>query len=376
MDFLRGRKCGHASGWQAGVRRQKSQMRCNPADAGKLHGADMMAWINWIPDWVSICTTIALMSFFATVLLQMVAKAFSLQSLNMWVRAEYAQVAVSFLIIFFAEAMILSGNDVAKNLVSGMASATGNIPLSKEITYDANMGNPIRIGQAYLRTLTRCEADIYSAIFIYNYPSEFFSKIGLDALGVETIGGGYALGGFVSLFHYINNNLVYLALFNYVQYFILQFSQYTMLQVFLPIGLILRAFPVTRGAGGLVTAFALGFAFVFPICYMLIVAMMPNAHAVCDQVNLKILPEAKEAHSDPCLNNEGAQMAQYYQLKSESGRLNGIISYLQQTMNIFFLQSMFYPLVALIITFTFIRQTSSLMGADLAEIGRGLMKII
>ncbi len=338
----------------------------------------MMPWINWLPDWVAITTTIAFMSFLIVVLLQMVAKAFSLQSLNMWVRAEYAQVAVSFLIIFFALAMVTTGNEAAGEITAIVAAESGNIPLTNEILSDpANpMHNPIRIGQAYLGTLIQCEADIYSSVFIYNYFTEFFSKIGIDVIGVETIGGGWALGGFVSLFHYLCNNLVYLALFNYVQYYILQLSQYTMLSVFLPIGLIMRAFPVTRGAGGLVTAFSLGFAFVFPISYVLIIAMMPNAGAVCSQVSLKVLPEAQQAHSDPCLNNQGAQVEKIYQLKAEKGRMNGIITFIQQTINIFFLQSIFYPLVALIITFTFIRQTSSLMGADLAEIGRGLMKII
>jgi hypothetical protein len=194
-------------------------------------------------------------------------------------------------------------------------------------------------------------------------------------MGVEAIGGGWALGGLVSFFHYLNNNLVYLALFNYVQYYILQFSQFTMLQIFLPIGLILRSFPVTRGAGGLVTAFALGFAFVFPISYVLIVAMMPNTHALCSQVNV-MKEEAVNAHQDPCLNNEGAILEKYYQLKAEKGKLGGISAFLSESINIFFLQSMFYPLVALVITFTFIRQTSSLLGADLAEIGRGLLKII
>ena len=342
-----------------------------------------MGWIAaWLPDWVAISTSIALISFFIAVLLQMVAKAFSLQGVNMWVRAEYAQVAVSFLIIFFAAAMVAaatgtSGGDpgVVGEITANLASASGNIPLNRAIADPANLGNPTRIGQAYLRTLTQCEADIYATVFIYNYFTEFFSKVSLDAVGVEAIGGGWALGGFVSLFHYLDNNLVYLALFNYVQYFILQFSQYTMLQVFLPFGLILRAFPVTRGAGGLVTAFALGFAFVFPISYVLIVAMMPNAGAVCSQITV-MRDDALSTHSDPCLNNQGEQMQKYFQLKAEKGKVNGVISFVQETINIFFLQSMFYPLVALIITFTFIRQTGSLMGADLAEIGRGLIKII
>ena len=329
--------------------------------------------VSWFPDWAVICTTIALCSFFITVLLQMAAKALSIQNLNMWVRAEYAQVAVSFLLIFFALTMVTAGYEVSKNITAALSSASGNIPLNEAIT-NQNLRNPINIGQAYLRTLITCEQNIYSLVFIYNYPSEFFSKIGLDALGVETIGGGYALGGMVSMFHYLNNNLVFLALFNYVQFYILQFSQFTMLQVFLPIGLILRAFPVTRGAGGLITAFALGFAFVFPICYVLIIAMMPNTGAACSQVTL--MNNAASAADAPCLNNPGAQMKEYYKLKSEKGRMGSITSFLGDTVNIFFLQSMFYPLVALIITFTFIRQSGSLMGADLAEIGRGLMKII
>jgi hypothetical protein len=343
------------------------------------HEADMMAWFN---GWAAISITIALMAFFLTVFLQMVAKAFNLQSLNMWVRAEYAQVAVSFLIIFFAVLMVSMATGtpngdpgVVGEIVSVVSATSGNIPLNIAIQDHSTLGNPTRIGQAYLRQLLKCESDIYYTVFIYNFFTEFFSKISLDAMGVEAMGGGFALGGIVSLFHYLNNNLVYLALFNYVQFYILQFSQFTMLQIFLPIGLVLRSFPVTRGAGGLVTAFALGFAFVFPISYVLIVAMMPNAGAICSQVSV-LKAEAAATHSDPCLNNEGAQMEKYYQLKAGKGRLGGISSFLSESLNIFFLQSMFYPLVALIITFTFIRQTSSLLGADLAEIGRGLIKII
>ena len=331
-----------------------------------------MAW-TIIPDWAVISTTVALMSFFIVVLLQMTAKAFSLQSLNMWVRAEYAQVAVSFLIIFFALSMLYAGGLVVGDITSEIASASGNIPLKDAASQ--HLRDPVRIGQAYLDKIISCESEMYHVIFTLNFFTEFFSTMKLNSLGVEDIGGGFALTGAVSLHHFMANNLIYLALFNFVQFYLLQFSQYTMLQIFLPIGLILRAFPVTRGAGGLVTAFALGFAFVFPICYVLIVAMMPNAGAICSQVSLAN-NEVQAAHSDPCLNSKGAQMEKYYQLKSESGREHGIITFLEESLNIFFLQSLIYPFVALIITFTFIRQTSSLMGADLAEIGRGLLKII
>jgi hypothetical protein len=43
---------------------------------------------------------------------------------------------------------------------------------------------------------------------------------------------------------------------------------------------------------------------------------------------------------------------------------------------LFYMQAVFYPMVAIIITFTFIRQTGAMFGADLNEIGRGLVKMI
>ena len=186
----------------------------------------------------------------------------------------------------------------------------------------------------------------------------------------------------MSLNHYINNNLVYLVLFHYVQYSLLQFAAYTMLPVFLPIGLALRAFPVTRGAGGLVTAIALGFAFVFPISYVLIVAMMPGVQGACTQLNL--VPQnpnyqtltGGQDKGNPCLTNEGAQIENHFRVEKSQNWLSQQLDYYSQLLGLLFMQALFYPLAALIITFTFIRQTGSLFGADLAEIGRGLIKII
>ena len=79
---------------------------------------------------------------------------------------------------------------------------------------------------------------------------------------------------------------------------------------------------------------------------------------------------------NPCLTNEGAQLENYYRLKAVEGESWLSLSYWQHMLGVFFMQALFYPLAALIITFSFIRQTGSLLGADLAEIGRGLIKII
>ncbi len=324
-------------------------------------------------SWEVIATLVALMTLFIVVLMQMISRGFGLQNLGMWVKAEYLQVGVSFLIIFFALAMQTAGNRVASEVTVSVTAASGNIQLNEATV--GNLGNPLKIAKAYLETVVSCERHIYFVTYTKNFFTEFFSNMKIDILGSEAIGGNFVFSGPVSLYHYINNNIIYLVLFHYIQYNVLQFAQYTMLPIFLPIGLILRAFPVTRGAGGLVVAFALGFAFVFPISYVLIVAMMPNVSAFCGQIS--VMAQSPEINDyEACLGNRGEQMEQYYKLKSHAGDDASFIGWIQSSIGMFFLQAIFYPLVALIVTFTFIRQTGSLFGSDLAEIGRGLIKII
>jgi len=319
--------------------------------------------------WVGISVLIATISLFITIFLHMVAQAFSLQNLTMWVKSEYAQVAVSFLIIFFAVGMQSAGGAVVNQVAAEIAAASGNLMLI------SNMPTPYDMGEAYIMKVVDCERKIYSIAYWLNVLTEPMSKISTEFLGAEGISGG-ALVGFVSFYHYIMNNLTYIILFNYVQYSMLLISKYAMLYPILPIGLVLRAFAPTRGAGGLVIAFALGFAFIFPFSYVLIVAAMPNtAYTMCNQVAVinNSLPLDGE---QPCYNSRAGIREQEFKLKSHTQEIHGIVDYLQTVMGVLLLEAIVYPLVCLIITFSFIRQTGSLFGADLAEIGRGLIKII
>lgn len=321
-------------------------------------------------EWIMIATAVALASLTLTILLDMAARAFGLQQLSLWVKSEYAQVAVSFLIIAFAAAMASAGTSMLKEVTAEVASAAGNNALTQ---IAAESADPFAIAKSYiLDPLIACQKNAYFVIMGLNMFFEPVSTLSFEILSVEALGGGFAFGGFTSLFHYLDNGIVYLAIFNYVQYYLLTFCQYTMLPVFLPIGLVLRAFPVTRGAGGLITAFALGFAFVYPMTYVLIIALMSNIDAPCAQVTAL----APKITADPCFNNRGAVQEIVFELGGKTGETNKFSDSAIGLLSIMYMQAFFYPLIALIVTFTFIRQTGSLFGADLAEIGRGIIKII
>ncbi|MCX8175191.1 MAG: hypothetical protein N3E51_03230 [Candidatus Micrarchaeota archaeon] len=320
--------------------------------------------------WEAICATIGLISLFITVLVQMAAKAFSLQQLELWAKAEYAQVAVTFLIIAFAVGMVSAGNWVMGEVTGKLALASGNVELKKAA--EGHLRDPFKIAKAYIvNGPIRCEDRIYNIVFRINFFVELASSISFDAFGVEGTGGSFALAGPVSLAHYINKAIVYLGIFHYVQYYLLHFSQYTMVQIFLPIGLILRSFAPTRGAGGFVCAFALAFGFVFPITYVLIVAMMPNSSHACTSISAY-----EEGEKSPCATSYGSAMRVYYEVKMNEEKHAGILEQIKNTITVLYMQALLYPLFALIITFTAMRQGSSLLGADLAEVGRGLLKII
>lgn len=326
-------------------------------------------------DWAVLATAVALISFFITVLVHMASKAMSLQNAEMWAKSEYAQAAVSFLIIFFAIAMQTAGASAVSQVTAAVASASGNLPLTASL--QNSLGDPNTIAKAYIQTVIACEVNIYRLVYIPNLYIEMSSKFSIAGLGSEALGAGFALTGWVSLFHYIMNNIVYLVLYHYMQHNVIVFSQYTMLPVFLPIGLVLRAFAPTRGAGGFITAFALGFAFVFPMSYVLIVALMPSYDTYCGQVTAAADPDSPLfGNANPCFNSVGGSMAGYYRLKSIEHTLPNLMDKIGAALHLLFLQAVFYPLASLIVTFSFIRQTGNLFGADLAEIGRGLIKII
>ena len=321
-------------------------------------------------DWEFYAGLIALCSFLMVVLLDMAARAFSLQSLSMWVKAEYAQVAVSFLILLFAIAMVTAGNDVMTSVTRSMASSLGNAPLT-DIAADYS-GNPFKIAKEYIsQVLVGCESRLYYTIYSLNVMIAPLGTAGLEIAGFEVVSGRWVLSGPISTFAYVNNTIVQLSVFHYAMYYLLTFSQYTMVQIFLPIGLLLRAFPLTRGAGGLLTAIALSFAFVLPLTYLLILAVMPSNDSICQ--SLKINTADAET---PCYNNRGEIVSKIYEMRGRQGDINKQAEDAVSYVSIMYLQALFYPLVCLIFVFTFIRQTSSLFGADLAEIGRGLVKIM
>jgi hypothetical protein len=360
----------------------------------------MMAAFAIFPSWEAFVIMIAMLSFFVTTLLYMLSKAFDIQNLMMWAKGEYLQVGVTFLIAFFAigfQHAFLSSLMIATSdmwmISMGPYITNPDILACADPTPPPNavdICNPIFIGKAYIAEVITCQKRVFWTIATINLYHEFAKSISTDIIGVEPLSGGY-LGGPVTFWQLIGGNMVYSIMFNFIQYRFLSLIDVTMLSIFLPIGLLFRAFPLTRGVGGFITAFALGFAFVFPFSYLLMMASLPHVTAWCANAGQEVManlapwedtsrPPSSTNPSDPnqapSFSNPSDVAVMRYKYQSSENDISLFLDRVTTLIPVLLLQALIFPLVALTVTLTFVRQTGALFGADLAEVGRGLIKLI
>ncbi len=334
-------------------------------------------------DYKNILFLVVMAGFFINTLLYMFAKAFSFQSMKQWCKSEYMQLLVTLLLL----ALLVGFVETVWNSAGRITAMTLENAAGVNVAPNAQL-SPFEMTKAYLGNLAECEKHYYAYLYRINFWVEKAANFGQDVTGAEPLGMWY-LSGWVGLMHYINGMLVYGLMLQYVQYFALDYIYITMLQLWLPLGLVLRAFPYTRGIGGFMIAFSLGFFFVFPLSYMIIISL-PGTNFSCggDFVAQVKAENDKFAQKPICpdytIGDSEAARAEVKRNveRSTFGRDSKFFGWLHFVDRIrdravyILLQSFFYPIIALTVTFTFIRQAGSLFGADLAEIGRGLIKLI
>ncbi|MBI4399960.1 hypothetical protein HY570_04385 [Candidatus Micrarchaeota archaeon] len=320
------------------------------------------AWQDW--------QVIAVISVFITFLLisiaYMLSGLFSLPDMRRWAKAEFIQSLASILIIGFLIIMIelLISKGTAVALV-----VSGESPLIQAAALDEKLkGNPFAIANVYIDTVLACSKQYYRWLMFISF-AEIAQTGSIQAAGFE-FAPGWPLGGLVSSVQMASNNLVFAMIANYFQRNILLFIQDVMLTVFLPAGIILRIFPFTRGAGAVMMAVAIGLYVVYPLSYGLLLLFSGNQTTTCSLDEPPPEMPRITASSPKGL----AESVYYAELKRPEHE--NVMSRIISNTSLFIVQAFLYPIVAIIIAFTFIRALAEFLGADVAELGRGLIKLI
>ncbi|MDO8339676.1 MAG: hypothetical protein Q7T16_03390 [Candidatus Burarchaeum sp.] len=327
---------------------------------------------RWIGEaWVGIAMSAVLASFFMVAIAWMLASAFNHQGLKKWVRGEIYHVLANFLLVIGLVAMVGIVLTNVTEITANMATATGGFEYAG--SGGATIDNPFVLAEIFLDENIQCQRMIYLDAYMadsFIEPIEHFS-IGIG--GMDAVSAGNALTPITSALYLMAHNTSFLLLANYLQRHLLIFIFQTMFTLFLPVGIILRTLPVTRGLGGFMIALAIGLYIVYPISYSAMLLTSRQMSVTSTACTLSInAADAAGIHS--------SDLTSFMQHRSLAERLlptiHDKIALYSSLYPFMVFRSFLFPLVAITLVFTFVRATAGFFGADIAEVGRGLIKLI
>ncbi|MFH1285632.1 MAG: hypothetical protein ABIH99_03540 [Candidatus Micrarchaeota archaeon] len=228
------------------------------------------SWQGWLP---MIFASIVI-GYLIVAISYMIASFMRSSEFEAWAKNEMSEVTLSALyvaniLMFVGFANILLGSEMIGGAfhVSVPASCAGQ--------------NYLCIANYYLDTLGTDLIRIFGTNLEVMFPLSMVSSISLDfcviviPTGVVNIGicaGEMFFGGFgmVSMAVSSATNMITLGLFSvFMQKILLQFFSTTMFKYFLPIGVFLRTFSLTRKMGATLMAVAIGLYVVYPLALIM-----------------------------------------------------------------------------------------------------------
>lgn len=336
---------------------------------------------NRVDGWWGLAVTAILICISFNTLVYMLGFALESQEIKNYAKAEFLQVSASSLMIFFAVALIftvtsagspVSGFDFMGDLLGNGASSISCSAAQTGRFYiwagEPGFGQgPIGAFKCKIQEKINALDAAYADVSHANLAVEQYTSICYYLLGVPVYCGDWDLGMHkrVEEAHLVASKLVDLQVALHSEFVLAEYVQRNMLSVFLPFGLVLRIFPLTRGVGGLFIAIGVGFFFVWPTFFLL-----------TDPTFVKVNnPPSQEMQQGMCFTGfrgSAVLLAGVVQTggagqQSDLAILQGKDLVYQMT-----IATQFYPFVALVLTLIFIRAMTPLLGGDMGE----LMKMV
>ena len=347
-----------------------------------------------IEPWMVIAIIAVMFSSLLSAIMIMVSRLFQLPTLEQWAKAELVFSLSTVFLVLFLIVLVEGVEPLLVDVVSEMTAV--NFGAQEGYLIELPQGQDITLMDysfAYMNSVFSCTEGIFKFLLKLNFPLELASSIRVDAFMFDVV-SGWAYKGPVQTIKIIANYITFTMFIYYLFIHVMRFLHATALAVFLPLGIVLRQFPPTRGSGAFIIAFAIGFYLIFPLSYILVTNVVPQTLAC------PVLPEFEGLNEITSYKNANPAKAMDVMLWSEAhqsgfiGTISAISSYIAgvdldplevvpDPLEItagraagFSINMCCLPFLAMIITMSFILSGTNLFGANLPEVGRGFIKLI
>ena len=326
-------------------------------------------------DWMGLATIAVAICIFFNLLVYMAGFALHSEHLKRYAKSEFLQVSASSLMIFFSIALLYqissSGIDFMGDVLGAGASSVScaAMPTGKfELWQDSKFGSgPMGAFKCKVQEKITALDKAYDNVFNSNMAQERLESLCISLFGAPVYCWSWnlELHQKVEEAHLVATKIVSLLVPLHAQYSLAEYLQRNMLAIFLPAGLVLRVFPLTRGVGGLFIAIAIGFFFVFPTFIVL-----------TDPTFVKVDEVQKDQQAGKCFTGFTGSAVLLASIDTGSMQQSAIATasgaelVYQLTVG-----ALFYPFVSLVLTLMFIRAATPLLGGDTGEIMRMVSRL-
>jgi hypothetical protein len=330
---------------------------------------------------MSLALTIVMTLIFAIAVFYMIATAMRNERLKRWLVGELMQAFASALMILGIVAMALLVSSASVQLITAghnqlftpqgwgsdfntqLEQSLSNAGLSSTGT----VAGPIDYLRGKLIVTDALLDKEYQYVVDNNMHVERAEWTCFIFFGVE-VKCGWDLHPKVEALHALAYKLVQLRIAVNAEMVLVQYMFANFLPILLPIGIVLRALPFTRGAGGLIIAIVLGFYFVFPLLFTL------SDLALNAQLRP---PDTITAAIQQCVfnDNAAASAASAADLPFVNGS-DAIAGNAREMLVALILDVILMPLLALAATVLFIRAISPMLGSESQDVVYGISKLL
>lgn len=336
------------------------------------------AGVNWQGMWLPLCILAVLATVMFHSLLLMFGRAFNIKELESFATSEILQAAATAFIAIFLVTIIGGALALAAGYIHGSLPCNGGTMLIGANTAVTTKGNSV-MDDAYLAIECTLQeralsvASIQQGILTSDTAAAEFNFLNMAA---SIFGVTFLKGDWVSSVYSdtetmrITNNLATVMLIGLnAQSELLEYMRLNLLNIFLPVGILLRSFYFTRGPGALFIAVAIGMFFMFPVFYLLL--------------DPGFVPAAPEAAGAPpahpyCYATMSTSVSMVNTMQSAGVGTSTTLSFAQmrEDLSKSYITLMLQPLVALFLTLVIVRYMMSVLGGDAYELTKMVSKVI
>jgi len=339
-------------------------------------------------EWLAISMTIVMIIAFFLVLLFMLSRLFAVRQLESTIKREMYQLGATVLLIMFlatfqnTSSFVIAGDHDVRTMVSEKAAEE----LLGKKGFSVNIFD---VSYVYFVSITKCLKHDYTVQF-HKQGLESITRIflSLDVIGAQVpipLSLIWLQTGVWKMFMeamIIAEEIMWLSVATYFQINFLQWIETSMVTVYLPIGILLRSVPYTRGGGAAIMGIAISLYFVYPFLLAIMFFNGPQLPGRCS-VEIEESPPApptsfagkKLCPADPLAVDEF--------LKGDSGASGSGGDTSSSTpsmdvsgMGVVRMYSYFFPFVAMVGTVICARTLAQILGGNIADIGRGMTRVI